>query len=515
MPQLRERGRAAAQSLRSPYVDGFARIFGIETEYGVSVTGADTPCDSVEAATAMFRPVIAQSRSSNTYLANGARLYLDVGSHPEYATAEARDPLTAMVQDAAGEALMRRLALQAQTYLRGIHGSRLLIHLYKDNVDSAGHTFGCHENYLVRRQISLAMIERQLLPFLVTRQLIAGAGRVDHGDFLISQRAAFLDDAVSSATTRNRPMVNTRDEPHADPDQFRRLHVIIGDSNRSQFVTRMKLSLTHLVLCVIEEAQRQGVPSGFECCALADPSEANRAISADTSCSAVRLALSDGSGFARDRRRYDEVADDGNGAEDGEGADLGPSALDMQYHYHRVVSRFVQRHADRIDAQTPGFDAAKTCRVWRDLLDGLAAGDLADVSSRLDWAAKYRLLRGLRNRDSGVSPSTVERLDLDYHDIANGVVFDSLLRHGLMHREVDHAAVVDAMNHPPSDTRAVLRGAFVSRAAASDIAFSCDWTHLALGAHDRVGRRVEAVMLDPFATEGGADYRRLMRSCQA
>ncbi|MDN6025028.1 proteasome accessory factor PafA2 family protein [Bifidobacterium mongoliense] len=510
MPQLRERASGDAASRRSPYADGFARIFGIETEYGVSVTGADTPCGSAETAAAMFRPVISRSRSSNTYLANGARLYLDVGSHPEYATAEARDPRTAMIQDAAGESLMRRLAMQAQTYLRGIHGPRLLVHLYKNNVDSAGHAFGCHENYLVRRQVSLDMVERQLLPFLITRQLISGAGRVDRGGFQISQRAAFLDEAISSSTTRDRPMVNTRDEPHADPDQFRRLHVIIGDSNRSQFVTRIKLALTHLVLCVIEESQRQGIASGFESCALADPSAANRAISVDMSRSTARLAMEDQAGFARDCQRY--AGENRSGHDDGSQSD-GPTALGLQYYYHRVVSRFVERYGARIDEDTPGFDAQQTCRVWGTLLDALASGDSAALSRQLDWAAKYRVLRGLLQRESAAHLGARERLDLDYHDIANGVVYDSLLRHGLMREEVDESRVEQALREPPSDTRAVLRGAFIASALAAGIPFSCDWTHLALGAHDGVEHRVEAVLLEPFATSGGADYERLMRAC--
>ena len=151
---------------------------------------------------------------------------------------------------------MRNLALKAQRKLRESYGAHATIHVFKNNVDSAGHAFGCHENYLVRRFVPLETIEHQLLPFLITRQLYTGAGRMTPDGFQITQRADFLDEAVSSATTRSRPMVNTRDEPHADPDSFRRLHVIIGDSNRSQWSTWMKLAVTHLVLCAIEDAFR-------------------------------------------------------------------------------------------------------------------------------------------------------------------------------------------------------------------------------------------------------------------
>ena len=236
MPQLRDSGNHSTAPLDAHTKDeiqSFARIFGIETEYGVSVTGSDRPCDAGQTAMMMFQPIVAEARSTNTYIENGSRLYLDVGSHPEYATAEARDPMDALALDAAGELVMRDLALDAQRRLRSIQGAGSTVHVFKNNVDSAGHSFGCHENYLVRRFVPLKTIEQELLPFLITRQLFTGAGRMGEQGFQITQRADFLDEAVSSATTRSRPMVNTRDEPHADPDSFRRLHVIIGDSNRS------------------------------------------------------------------------------------------------------------------------------------------------------------------------------------------------------------------------------------------------------------------------------------------
>lgn len=166
---------------------------------------------------------------------------------------------------------MAGLALDAQARLRARYGDGVNVHVFKNNADSAGHSFGCHENYLVRRYVPLETVEHELLPFLITRQLYTGAGRVTDQGFEITQRADYLDEAVSSATTRSRPMVNTRDEPHSDPDEFRRLHVIIGDSNRSQWATWMKLAVTHLIICVIEEAARLGEDSGFASCALADP----------------------------------------------------------------------------------------------------------------------------------------------------------------------------------------------------------------------------------------------------
>ena len=154
MPQLRDSGNHSTAPLDAHTKDeiqSFARIFGIETEYGVSVTGSDRPCDAGQTAMMMFQPIVAEARSTNTYIENGSRLYLDVGSHPEYATAEARDPMDALALDAAGELVMRDLALDAQRRLRSIQGAGSTVHVFKNNVASAGHSFGCHENYLVRR----------------------------------------------------------------------------------------------------------------------------------------------------------------------------------------------------------------------------------------------------------------------------------------------------------------------------------------------------------------------------
>ena len=195
MPQLRDSGNHSSSPLDAGTlreVHSFARIFGIETEYGVSVTGADVPCDASQTAMMMFQPIVASARSTNTYIENGSRLYLDVGSHPEYATSEACDPMDALAVDAAGELVMRDLALDAQQRLRATHGPRATVHVFKNNVDSAGHSFGCHENYLVRRFVPLDVIEHELLPFLITRQLFTGAGRVTESGFQITQRADFL-----------------------------------------------------------------------------------------------------------------------------------------------------------------------------------------------------------------------------------------------------------------------------------------------------------------------------------
>ena len=471
MPQLRDsrdtghrRDHAGAE-----HAHDFARIFGIETEYGVAVTGATKPVDPGQVAMTMFCPVVSRSRSTNTYLVNGSRLYLDVGSHPEYATAEAIRPMDALAQDLAGERVMRRLAGEAQQRLREEHGGHARIHLFKNNVDSAGHSFGCHENYLLRRQVPLSAIEHELVPFLVTRQLFTGAGRftADPGipdGFEISQRAEFLDDAVSSSTTRSRPMVNTRDEPHADSDLFRRLHVIVGDSNRSQTATWMKMATTHLVLCVIEEAWLNGGVSAFAAMALADPGRAIRDVSRDRT-GKTRIMLADGTTA---------------------------SALDVQRRYHDLVSAFIDRHTDDMDVILPDYDRMMT--LWRQALDAVESGRWRDLAPWVDWAAKLRLIEGMRRREPTIPDARIRQIDLDYHDIVNGTVFDRLQTAGLMETLLSEESIAMAVDTPPADTRAALRGRFVRAALATDARWTCDWTHVTLNgpAH------VEAELLDPF-----------------
>ncbi|MBW3091577.1 Pup--protein ligase [Bifidobacterium sp. 82T10] len=484
MPQLRDSGNSGpgATVERSPEFEGFARIFGVETEYGVSVTGASRPVDAGQVAMTMFRPIVSRSRSTNTYLANGSRLYLDVGSHPEYATAEARRPIDALAQDMAGELVMRRLASQAQDQLRDTgYGEHLRVHVFKNNADSAGHSFGCHENYLVRRYVSLEQVEHELLPFLITRQLYTGAGRVTDEGFEITQRADYLDEAVSSATTRSRPMVNTRDEPHADPEEFRRLHVIIGDSNRSQWATRMKLAVTHLVLCAIEESARLGRPSGCEAFALADPGEANRAVSRDLTCRTAKLRLADGREM---------------------------TAIEIQRGYLSIVERFMADHRELTgESDADAGDMARTVDAWRQVLELLESGRSEQLADRVDWAAKLRLFEALHARRGGmIAQSKLAQLDMDYHDIASGTVYDALLRRGMMIRLLDDADAQRALSAPPADTRAALRGRFVAAALDAGAQFSCDWTRLTLtGPEHR-----EAVMLDPFDADPSDDYERLM-----
>lgn len=498
MPQLRDSGTRAlhaTEPVPSAEMDGFCRIFGVETEYGVAVTGAEKPVDAGQVAMTMFQPIVSRSRSTNTYLTNGSRLYLDVGSHPEYATAEARDPREALAQDLAGEQVMRGLALKAQAKLRESYGEHATIHVFKNNVDSAGHAFGCHENYLVRRFVPLEAVEHQLLPFLITRQLYTGAGRMTPDGFQITQRADFLDEAVSSATTRSRPMVNTRDEPHADPDSFRRLHVIIGDSNRSQWSTWMKLAVTHLVLCSIEEAFRRGEPSGFEDWAFVDPAAANRAVSRFLDAPDAMLPLASGESV---------------------------SALTLQRRYFRAVESFVADHRETMDSAfvagvpvtglsgdaVAGSPTTTILGEWDHALRALEQGDYDALADRVDWAAKRRVFEALRRRRPEVTFAQLEQLELDYHDIANGRLYGSLTARSQMRRLLTADETERAIHEAPQDTRAALRGRFVEAALASGAQFSADWTHLTVTAPERR----EAVLLDPFEAAPTPEFSQLMES---
>ena len=213
------------------------RIFGIENEYGVTcTTQGQRRLTPDEVARYLFRRVVAWGRSSNVFLGNGARLYLDVGSHPEYATAECDSVRELVIQDKAGERILEGLVEDAQSRLHddGVEGE---IFVFKNNTDSAGNSYGCHENYLVSRHGEFSRLADVLIPFLVSRQIVVGAGKVLQTPrgaiYCVSQRAEHIWEGVSSATTRSRPIINTRDEPHADAERFRRLHVIVGDSNLS------------------------------------------------------------------------------------------------------------------------------------------------------------------------------------------------------------------------------------------------------------------------------------------
>jgi proteasome accessory factor A len=435
------------------------RIFGIETEFGVTCTfHGQRRLSPDEVARYLFRRVVSWGRSSNVFLRNGSRLYLDVGSHPEYATAECDDLAQLVTHDKAGERILEDLLVDAERRLadEGIGGD---IFLFKNNTDSAGNSYGCHENYLVGRAGEFSRIADILLPFLVTRQLICGAGKVLQTPrgavYCLSQRAEHIWEGVSSATTRSRPIINTRDEPHADAERYRRLHVIVGDSNMSEVTTLLKVGSANLVLEMIE----QGVQ--FRDFSLDNPIRAIREISHDlTGKRPVRLA---------------------GGRE--------ASALDIQREYHAKAAEHVARR---------GSDpvADRVIELWGRTLDAVDGQELSKIDREIDWAIKYRLVEQYRAKHGlELSSPRIAQMDLAYHDIRRGRgIFDLLQRRGLVERVTDDAAIEAAKDLPPQTTRAKLRGDFIAAAQQAGRDFTVDWVHLKL--NDQAQRTV--LCKDPF-----------------
>ncbi|HEY2225342.1 Pup--protein ligase [Actinomycetospora sp.] len=435
------------------------RIYGIETEFGVTCTfHGQRRLSPDEVARYLFRRVVSWGRSSNVFLRNGSRLYLDVGSHPEYATAECDSLEQLVAHDKAGERILEDLLLDAERRLadEGIGGD---IFLFKNNTDSAGNSYGCHENYLVGRSGEFSRIADVLLPFLVTRQLIAGAGKVLQTPrgavYCLSQRAEHIWEGVSSATTRSRPIINTRDEPHADAERYRRLHVIVGDSNMSEVTTLLKVGTTHLVLEMIE----QGIQ--FRDFTLDNPIRAIREISHDlTGRRPVRLA---------------------GGREAG--------ALDIQREYYaRAVEHVARRGSDPV--------TDRVLELWGRTLDAVERQDLSMIDREIDWAIKHKLVERYRSRgDLGLSSPRIAQLDLAYHDIRRGRgVFDLLQRKDLVDRVTDDGEIEAAKDTPPQTTRAKLRGDFIAAAQNAGRDFTVDWVHLKL--NDQAQRTV--LCKDPF-----------------
>jgi proteasome accessory factor PafA2 len=452
------------------------RVMGIETEYGISVPGqpgANQMVTSSQVVNAYYSATAAKARRTrwdfeeenplrdargfdlsrdsadasqltdedlglaNVILTNGARLYVD-HAHPEYSGPECTDPLSAALWDKAGERVMAEAAAQAS----GIPGTAP-IQLYKNNTDNKGASYGCHENYLMNRATPFAEIVRYLTPFFVTRQVICGAGRVGIGadgredGFQISQRADFFEVEVGLETTLKRPIINTRDEPHADPEKYRRLHVIIGDANMSELSTYLKLGTTALVLSMIEDrflATDMSIDG-----AVAEL----RAVSHDPGC---RHLVS-----LRDGRRM--------------------TAVQVQMEYLELARKYTQeRFAGDVDELT-----SEVLDRWESTLLTLA-DDPMRLSGQLDWVTKLQLMEGYRSRDGiGWNHPRLELVDLQYSDVRpDRGLYNRLVTAGRMERLLDEQDVLRAVTEPPEDTRAYFRGRCLQQYPDSVAAASWD-----------------------------------------
>jgi Pup amidohydrolase len=373
---------------------------------------------------------------ANVILTNGARLYVD-HAHPEYSTPEVTDPYAAVVWDKAGE----RVIVEAGELASATHG--VTFALYKNNTDGKGASYGCHENYLMSRQTPFPDIVTGLIPFFVSRQVVTGAGRVGIGQetreqgFQISQRADFFEVEVGLETTLKRPIINTRDEPHADAERYRRLHVIIGDANMSETSTYLKVGTTSIVLAMIESGW------GEEPLSLDDPVRALHEVSHDPGLT-TPLRLSDGRTI---------------------------TALQIQEHYWQQARAFLDdRYGSDLDATT-----ADVMHRWSDVLTRLGR-DTMSLADELDWVAKLALLEGYRERDGlDWGHPKLALIDLQYHDLRpRRSLYQRLVDTGRMRRLVPDAQIDAAVLEPPEDTRAFFRGRCLAQYAEHVAAASWD-----------------------------------------
>ena len=433
------------------------KVIGTETEYGISAVGApdfnpvlsssllistyagalrrirwDYEQESPLRDARGFEPVQIREPAeedlglANVILPNGARYYVD-HAHPEYSTPECASPRQLVVHDKAGERVLERSLTELHHVLPP--GQRIAI--YKNNSDGKGNSYGTHENFLVDRGTPFGIIVRDLTPFLVSRQIFTGAGKLggeapsddrDRHRYQLSQRADFFEAEVGLETTLKRPIINTRDEPHADPDKYRRLHVIVGDANMSEVATYLKLGTTSIVLKMIEDEYLPDLT-------MANPVAALHEVSRDLSCTA-RLHLADG-------RRL--------------------KAVEIQWEYLERARKYVEQEDD-----TP--DNRDVLQRWENVLSALESDPLS-LQRELDWVAKYRLLESYRERDGlAWSDPKLRLIDLQYHDVRTDKgLYYRMAATGKVDRLVSDREIELAIMEPPEDTRAYFRGRCIAR----------------------------------------------------
>jgi len=500
------------------------RVFGLETEYGITVSGAenvDVVAESIELVrrytehgalmkwdyeledphldargfrarellqdtdeSAYYeidknRPLSFEEIKSDLVLSNGARFYND-HAHPEYSTPECSMLRQVVAQDKAGERILAECARRRNAKLP----PGCEVRLYKNNSDFVGHSYGCHDNYLMRRDVAWDQLVAAILPFLITRQIFAGAGKMgieaestasQPGVYQISQRADFFSVIVSIDTMNRRPLINTRDEPHVDASRYRRFHVILGDSNMSEWTTAMKIGTTALVLDLIERGEAPQLE-------IAQPIDANKSISRDQTYDWI-IELKDG-------RKI--------------------SAIDVQ--------RIYLRAAAKIDISE---DRQWILREWENVLNDLQR-DVMTTRDRVDWTAKKFLLNTLQEEEKlSWGDPWLQSIDLEYHnvDLERGLYYE-LVRQGSMRRVVTEDEIKMSIFTPPETTRAFFRGRSVAR--FNDEISSIQWDEIVF-ANGTQSRRValpEALMdvrLEALnhAARNGKDFAEFMRALSA
>jgi proteasome accessory factor A len=393
----------------------------------------------------------------NAVLTNGARFYVD-HAHPEYSSPECADPLSVVRYDRAGEEIAARAMAAAKRMLPP--GQEIILH--KNNSDGKGNSYGCHENYLMDRSTPFSRIITHATAHFITRQVFTGAGKVgtevpgrssDDVPYQLTQRADFFEEEVGLETTLKRPIINTRDEPHADPTKYRRLHVIVGDANLCEVATFLKVGTTALVLTLVED---DALPRAFH---FAAPVAAMRQVSTD-------LTL----------RRPLELVD---------GTTV--TALEVQWELYERSRKYVEsRGTDHVG----GPSALDVLDRWEAVLAALE-DDPMTLAGQLDWVAKYRLLDGYATRHGlDWSDARLAAIALQYHDLRPD---RSLFRRLETERLVDPASVVVATTEPPEDTRAYFRGVCLQRWA--DQVVAANWDSLVFDVGTEPLRRVP--MMEP------------------
>ncbi len=419
-------------------------------------------------------PVV-ETHLANTVLANGARFYVD-HAHPEYSSPECRTPLEAVVFDVAGEEVLRRAVAAANE--SSPHTNPIVV--YKNNSDGKGNSYGCHENFLVDRHVEFGEIVRAMVPHLISRQLVCGSGKVGAETeagfalaptFQLSQRSEFFEEIVGLETTLKRPIVNTRDEPHGDPERFRRLHVIIGDANMSQVATLVKLGSTALLLAVLESRGSTVFPPLPR-----QPVRAVRQYSTD-------LDATTGVDCDDDRTR---------------------TAWDYQDELWHLAEQFVTD--DGASSVADEEQVALILLQWREMLDGVRYRR-DDVADRVDWVAKHRLVRGFQERHGlETDAMKLRAIDLQYHDLRPD---RSLAARCNLMTLVSPAQAQHALNNPPTTTRAYFRGRCIGKFTDSIAAANWDSVVFDLGT-DPLHR---VPMMDPL--RGTADLTKdLLDRCE-
>ncbi len=438
------------------------RIFGLENEYGLifSPNGrVYLPMEKILGY--IFEGLIPNSWPSNAFLCNGARFYQDTGCHPEYSTPECDRLRDLVIHDKAGERLLEACLPMAEKRLReeGLIGE---IYIFKNNTDSMGNTYGCHENYLMRRDLDFWKITEQLIPFFVTRQIFAGAGKVlkvsGRTHFFLSQRAQHIHEKTSSSTTSSRSIINTRDEPHADAEKYRRLHIIVGDSNMSELATYLKVGTTAVVLSMIEEGF---TVKGME---LEDPVKAIRDISRDPTLK-KRVRLEDG-------REW--------------------TALEIQMTYWERAQAYLAALGASADETTRDL-----IEYWGDVLQKLATNPM-ELAQELDWVIKKNVMDSfIARKNCGWDDPRVALMDLQYHDVKrNRGLYYLLERQDVVERLATEEEIQRAMTVPPQSTRAKVRGDFIKFAKEKNRSYTVDWTYLKLN-----GYWEETILcMDPFSS---------------